>query len=90
MIKEPLTGYHIPGLTPELFAAETALKLEDIISEHKIRDWTKNPDVNNVILNELEDYLFSLKGRYELAMDLDLIERITHQVLAIAKYRDGK
>jgi type I restriction enzyme, R subunit len=90
VIKEPLTGYHIPGLTPELFAAETALKLEDIISEHKIRDWTKNQDVNNVILNELEDYLFSLKGRYELAIDLDLIERITHQVLAIAKYRDGK
>jgi len=89
VIKEPLSGYNISGLTPELFAAETALKLEDIISEHKIRDWTKNQDVNNVILNELEDYLFSLKGRYELAMDLDLIESLTNQVLAIAKRRDG-
>ncbi len=71
-----------------MFAAETAVKLEDIIREHKIRDWTRNQDVKNGMLNEIEDYLYSLKGRYDLAMDLELIERITHQVLAIAERRD--
>jgi type I restriction enzyme R subunit len=40
------------------------------------------------MMNEVEDYLYSLKGRYELAMDLELIERITNQVLAIAERRD--
>lgn len=88
VIQEPMAAYSVPGVTPDVFAAETAVKLEDIIREHKIRDWTRNQDVKNGMLNEIEDYLYSLKGRYDLAMDLELIERITHQVLAIAERRD--
>jgi type I restriction enzyme R subunit len=89
VIQEPLAGFNVPGYTPEEFAAETAVRLEDIISEHKIRDWTRNQDIKNMMMNEIEDYLYSLKGRYELAIDLDMIERITSQVLAIAERRDG-
>jgi type I restriction enzyme R subunit len=74
---------------PEVFAAETAVRLDDIVRGHRIRDWTRNQDVKNLMMNEIEDYLYSLKGRHELAMDLDLIERITHQVLAIAERRDS-
>ncbi|MGY6274364.1 type I restriction endonuclease subunit R [Methylomonas sp. MgM2] len=89
VIQEPMAVYSVPGVTAEVFAAETAVKLEDIIREHKIRDWTRNQDVKNGMMNEIEDYLYSLKGRYDLAMDLELIERITNQVLAIAERRDG-
>lgn len=89
VIQEPLAGYAVSGYTPEGFAAETAVRLDEIIREHKIRDWTKNQDIKNQMLNELEDYLYSLKGRYELVMDLELIGRITTQVLAIAERRDG-
>jgi type I restriction enzyme R subunit len=89
IIQEPLANYAVAGYTPERFAAETAVRLDEIIREHKIRDWTKNQDIKNQMLNELEDYLYSLKGRYELAMGLACIERITTQVLAIAERRDG-
>lgn len=89
VIQEPLAGFIVPGYMPEEFAAETAVRLDDIIHEHKIRDWTRNQDVKNLMMNEIEDYLYSLKGRHELTMDLDTIERITHQVLAIAERRDG-
>jgi len=89
IIQEPLANYAVAGYTPERFAAETAMRLDEIIREHKIRDWTKNQDIKNQMLNELEDYLYSLKGRYELAMGLECIERITTQVLAIAERRDG-
>jgi len=88
VIQEPMAAYSVPGVTPDVFAAETAVKLEEIIREHKIRDWTRNQDIKNLMLNEIEDYLYSLKGRYDLAMDLELIERITNQVLAIAERRD--
>ena len=88
VIQEPMAAYSVPGVTPEVFAAETAVKLDEIIREHKIRDWTRNQDVKNLMMNEIEDYLYSLKGRYDLAMDLELIERITNQVLAIAERRD--
>lgn len=89
VIQEPLASYSVPGVTPEVFAAETAVRLDDIVRGHRIRDWTRNQDVKNLMMNEIEDYLYSLKGRHELAMDLDLIERITHQVLAIAERRDS-
>ncbi len=89
VIQEPLAAYSVAGYTPEVFAAETAVKLDEIIREHKIRDWTRNQDVKNLMMNEIEDYLYSLKGRYELPMEFDLIERITTQVLAIAERRDG-
>ena len=89
VIQEPMAGYSVTGYSPEAFAAETAVRLEDIIREHKIRDWTRNQDVKNLMMNEIEDYLYSLKGRYELAMNFDLIEKITRQVLAIAERRDS-
>ncbi len=88
VIQEPMAAYSVPGVTPDVFAAETAVKLDEIIREHKIRDWTRNQDIKNLMMNEIEDYLYSLKGRYDLAMDLELIERITNQVLAIAERRD--
>jgi len=87
VIQEPLAAYSVEGYTQEDFAAEIAVKLDDIIDGRKIRDWTRNQDVKNGMMNEVEDYLYSLKGRYELAMDLELIERITYQVLAIAERR---
>lgn len=87
VIQEPMSGFNIPGYSSDDLAAETAVRLEDIICDHKIRDWTKNQDVKNLMMNEIEDYLYSLKGRYELAMGMDVIEQITHQVLAIAERR---
>jgi len=87
VIQEPMSGFNVPGYSPGDLAAETAVRLEDIISDHKIRDWTKNQDIKNLMMNEIEDYLYSLKGRYELVMDMDMIEHITHQVLTIAERR---
>jgi len=89
VIQEPLAAYSVPGVSPEVFTAETAVKLETIVREHKIRDWTRNQGIKNLMMNEIEDYLYSLKGRYDLAMDLDLIERITQQVMAIAERRNS-
>lgn len=87
VIQEPMSGFKVPGYSSDDLAAETAVRLEDLIRDHKIRDWTRNQDVKNLMMNEIEDYLYSLKGRYELAMDMDMIEQITHQLLAIAERR---
>lgn len=87
VIQEPMSSFSVPGYSSDDLAAETAVRLEDIIRDHKIRDWTKNQDVKNLMMNEIEDYLYSLKGRHELAMDMDMIEQITNQVLAIAERR---
>jgi type I restriction enzyme R subunit len=88
VLQDHLSACSVAGYKPEVFAAEVAVKLDEIISEHKIRDWTKNQDIKNLMMNEIEDYLYSLKGRYDLAIDLELIERITCNLLNIAERRD--
>lgn len=88
LIKEPMSRYHVPGRQPEDLAADVAVRLEAIVDRHKIRDWVHSVDMQNQMLNEMEDYLFSLKGRYELELTYDEIDRLIHQVLAVAKRRD--
>ncbi|MEZ5592362.1 MAG: hypothetical protein R3F53_17315 [Gammaproteobacteria bacterium] len=89
VIKEPLEQYQVNGAVTTELAAEMAIKLEDIIDTHKIRDWVMQEDVQNSMRNAIEDYLFSIKGRYELALDYDTIDRIMEDLLTIAKRRDA-
>jgi type I restriction enzyme R subunit len=42
--------------------ADMAIALERIIAERKVRDWTRNSDVQNAMRNELEDYLYDLRA----------------------------
>jgi len=70
-------------------AAQTAIKAEEIIESHKIRDWHTNIDVENAIINDLEDHLFSIKGRYDINLTIDAIDILLENVLMIAKRRDA-
>ena len=89
VLREPMASYDVPKLSPEMFVADIALRIEDIIKSHKIRDWTRSQDVKNYIINDIEDYFYSLKGRYELDIDFGVIETMINQVLAIAERRDS-
>ena len=84
-----MASYDVPKLSTEMFVADIALRIEDIIKSHKIRDWTRSQDVKNQIINDIEDYFYSLKGRYELDIDFGVIEAMINQVLAIAERRDS-
>ena len=84
-----MAAYDVPKLSPEMFVADIALRIEDIIKSHKIRDWTRSQDVKNHIINDIEDYFYSLKGRYELDIDFGVIETMVNQILAIAERRDS-
>jgi type I restriction enzyme R subunit len=69
-------------------AAETALKAMKVIEERKIRDWTGNRDVENAMLNELEDLLYVVKGRYEIAFKPADMDEILAGVIRVAKRRN--
>ena len=69
-------------------AAETALKARKIIEEKKIRDWTDNRDVENAMINDLDDLLFSVKGRYELPLEGNDIDEILDGIIRVAKRRE--
>lgn len=78
----------VPGTTKEELLADVAIRPEQIIEARKIRDWTTNPGVQNVIKRAMDEYLYSVKGRYDIPLTGDDIDVILDSVLDIAKQRD--
>jgi len=70
--------------------SEAALKAKKIIDDRKIRDWVTNQDVVNSMVNELDDMMFAVKGRYDLPLSHQQIDEILENVMRVAKRRDGK
>jgi type I restriction enzyme, R subunit len=57
-------------------AVKAALKIDRIIQENMMADWTSNRDVQNQMKNQIEDYLYALKEAYGIGLthaDLDFI-----------------
>ena len=87
---DPLAQYEVdvPGTTKDELLADVAIRLEQIIEEHKIRDWTTNPDVQNEIKREMDDYLYSVKGRYGIPLTGGDVDVVLDRLLELARQRD--
>jgi len=70
-------------------AADIALRAEEIIDSHKIRDWIHKIDIQNAMLNDMEDYLFSMKGRYNLEFSMEELDKVMQLLMNVAKRREG-
>jgi type I restriction enzyme R subunit len=68
--------------------ADMAIALEGIIARRKVRDWTRNRDVQNAMRNELEDYLYDLRARKGIDLAPDGMDRVVNTVIELAKQRD--
>ena len=90
VIREPL-GQYTPNdetLSVEDLSTTIAIKLEEIIEGKKVRDWVNNLDVQNQMRLEIEDYLYSVKGRYDVQLTGGDIDQILDSVIEVAKQRD--
>jgi type I restriction enzyme R subunit len=68
-------------------AADTGLKIDEIIQRLKIVDWQRNDDVKNKMSQEIEDYLFSIKGRHGFDLSFDEMDEIIEMSIDIASKR---
>ena len=91
VIREPLGQYTSThdSLRIEDLSADIAIKLEEIIEGKKVRDWVNNLDVQNQMRIEIEDYLYAIKGRYEVQLTHGDMDQILDSVLEVAKQRDA-
>lgn len=69
------------------FAAEVGLKIDDIIQGNLIVDWMNNPDIQNMMINNIEDYLYQVKDDSAPELTFDEIDSILEQSIKIAKAR---
>ncbi len=88
VISEELSNNIIKETAPAYIATDAAIKVDEIIEQYKKRDWVKDSEVHNQIFNAIEDYLFQVKGRFDLDWDFSAIDRIIEQALEIAKSRE--
>lgn len=64
------------------------MKARKIIEEKKIRDWVNNRDVENSMINDLDDLMFAVKGRYDLLLTSEDIDDILDGIMRVAKRRE--
>jgi type I restriction enzyme, R subunit len=66
-------------------ATETALKIERIIRETKIVDWTSKADIQNEMRNQIDDCLYELKKYRGLDLGFDDMDFIIESSINIAR-----
>ena len=91
VVREPLGQYTLSSTETDVdnLGAEIAIKLETLIETHKVRDWVNNSDVQNKMKSAIEDYLYSVKGRYNVPLTAGDMDLILDSVIEIARQRDG-
>ena len=75
------------GRIPEDALAEIAARVENLIEEHKIRDWVENQDVKNTMRNSIEDYLYTIEGEQKISFSDVELDEIIEQMIEIARKR---
>lgn len=76
---------NIDGLQDKM--GDIVLKIETIIENNRIVNWTMDSDVQNCMRNEIDDALFDWQNSIGIKLSFDDIDAIMEQCLDIAKAR---
>ena len=66
-------------------SADLALEIGRVVVQRRTVNWTRNPDVQNQMRNEIEDRLFAAKEKNAIPLTLDDIDAVMEQSLSVAK-----
>ncbi|MEX1026750.1 MAG: HsdR family type I site-specific deoxyribonuclease [Candidatus Paceibacterota bacterium] len=86
IVREVFTNHDETALDTVSLGAAAALRIDEIIRQHKIVNWTKNMDVQNQMQNAVEDYLHELEP-VGLDLSFDEIDMILEKCLDVARRR---
>jgi len=67
--------------------ASAACQIEDIIRRHAVVRWRENPDAQNRMRNDLDDFLFALQDEKKISLTLAQMDAIIEAALRIARNR---
>jgi type I restriction enzyme R subunit len=74
------------GRNVEGVSADAAQHFVDIVKGHRRVDWVGNPDVENAIKNDIDDYAFDvLRGEHDIQISPDIIDALIDRLLMIAR-----
>ncbi|MFH1708135.1 MAG: HsdR family type I site-specific deoxyribonuclease [Planctomycetota bacterium] len=67
--------------------AEMGLRMEKIIREEAVVRWRDNPDAQNRMRNQIDDFLFELQGKMGITLSLEQMDSLIETCLNIARNR---
>jgi type I restriction enzyme R subunit len=76
-----------PPSPTEQILAEAACEMEDIIKRHAVVRWRENVDAQNRMRNDLDDYLYALQARKDIALSFEQMDAIVEAVIRVAIHR---
>jgi len=87
IVYEVISKFEGNEYDPREFSADIGLKIDDIIQESLVVDWVDNTDIQNMMLNTIEEYLYEVKDQNGVSLSYDDIDRIMEQSLGVARKR---
>src|SRR5450755_1836805 len=78
----------LAGVAPDELLTDMAIRIEKIIEQRKIRDWTTNRDIHKGMMNDIEDYLYPLQAHHHFSVASVEMDLLLEQLLEVAKQRD--
>jgi len=75
------------GEDAEQVVAEMAIRIKETIEGHKIRDWADNPDVQNRIKRDIEDYIYSVMDERGVALVGSEMDLLIDNLVDVARKR---
>lgn len=86
LVHEVLNG-KTGGHDEKEVAARAAVRIHEIIADHRIVSWASNPDVQNRMRTAIEDYLFDIKIQTGIDLSFDDIDQIIERCIENARVR---
>lgn len=68
---------------------DLALRFDDAIERHKVRDWWGSVPVKNAMQLDMDDVLYELSGRLGVRVPVPIASALFEKVLSVARHRDG-
>lgn len=87
VVREPLARYGRDSDVDDV-SAEVGIEIEKIIRRHKVVDWVNNADIQNAMLNEIDDFLYTLKNERGFDLTTDEMDQVLESVIEIARRWD--
>ena len=70
----------------ETISASAAQNFVRIVATHKRVDWVGNPDVENAIKNDMDDYIFDvIRGEHAVALSTEAMDDLIEKLLRVAR-----
>jgi type I restriction enzyme R subunit len=90
IIREAASTYRADSqaATSSDLLADAAIAIEQMIETHKIRDWTRNHDVQKAMMNALEDMLYERAAQLGLHLTSTEMDTLLEQLIEVARQRE--